>query len=140
MISATHPLARKVAALCLLGGVASLAWTLCVWPILRLPSAKQAAVMTLSKQLHHLQATYSQADALGKREREGLTALKTLNVFWSGASEASMEVSIQVRWPRSAGQVGGEDKLFPGSDYAANFRLDAVTGACPGDGVEPISL
>ena len=31
-----------------------------------------------------------------------------------------------LRWPRSAGQVGGEDKLFLGSDYAANFRLDAV--------------
>ncbi len=42
-----------------------------------------------------------------------------------------------MRWPRSAGQVGGEDKLFPGSDYAASFRLDAVAGACPGHGVEP---
>jgi hypothetical protein len=63
--------------------------------------------MTLSKQLHHLQATYSQADALGKREREGLTALKTLNVFWSGASEASMEVSIQDLIRSAAQQSGG---------------------------------
>ena len=47
--------------------------------------------------------------------------------------------SDQLRWPRSVGQVGGEDKLFPGSDYAASFRLDAVAGAGPGDGVEPIS-
>ena len=45
-----------------------------------------------------------------------------------------------VRWPRSAGQVGGEDKLLPGSDYAASFRLDAVAGACPGHGVERVSL
>ena len=45
-----------------------------------------------------------------------------------------------LRWLRSAGQVGGEDKLFPDSDYAASFRLDTVSGACPSDGVEPISL
>ena len=42
------------------------------------------------------------------------------------------------RWPRSAGQVGGEDKLSPGSGYAASFRLDAVVRACPNTGVEPI--
>jgi hypothetical protein len=33
---------------------------------------------------------------------------------------------LYLRWPRPAGQVGGEGKLFPGSDYAASFRLDAV--------------
>ncbi len=47
---------------------------------------------------------------------------------------------VDLRWPRSAGQVGGEDKLFPGSDHAASFRLDTVAGACPGDGVEPTTL
>jgi hypothetical protein len=49
-------------------------------------------------------------------------------------------LSVTLRWPRSAGQVGGEDKLSPGPDYAARFRLDAGAGACPGDGVELISL
>ncbi len=34
-----------------------------------------------------------------------------------------------MRSPRSAGQVGGEDKLFPGSDDAASCRIS----------VEPIS-
>ena len=40
------------------------------------------------------------------------------------------------RWPRSPGQFGGDDKLFPGSDYAASFMLAAITtaGACPGGG------
>ena len=37
--------------------------------------------------------------------------------------------SQPMRSPRSAGQVGGEDKLFPGSDYAASCRIS----------VEPIS-
>ena len=50
------------------------------------------------------------------------------------------ELHDTLRWPRLVGQFGGEDKLVPGFDYAASFRLDAVAGACPGDGVEPISL
>jgi len=46
-----------------------------------------------------------------------------------------MDCDIQ-RWPRSPGQFGGDDKLFPGSDYAASFMLAAITtaGACPGGG------
>ena len=55
------------------------------------------------------------------------------------AQEEHQVLCEELRWPRSVGQVGGEDKLFPGSDYAASFRLDAVAGAGPGDGVEPIS-
>ena len=44
--------------------------------------------------------------------------------------------SVIERWPRSPGQFGGDDKLFPGSDYAASFMLAAITtaGACPGGG------
>ena len=56
-----------------------------------------------------------------------------------GPPEKVNKESNLLRWPRSVGQVGGVDKLFPGSDYAASFRLDAVAGAGPGDGVEPIS-
>ncbi len=35
-------------------------------------------------------------------------------------------------WPRLAGQVSGEDKLFPGSDYAASVACKAklVSNAC----------
>ena len=33
---------------------------------------------------------------------------------------------LGLRWPHSPGQVGGEDKLFPGFYYAASFRLDAI--------------
>ena len=72
---------------------------------------------------------------------EGLqSSAEVVSVDEVGEMPAELVVGIVVvRWPRSAGQVGGEDKLFPGSDYAANFRLDAVAGAGPGDGVEPIS-
>jgi hypothetical protein len=42
---------------------------------------------------------------------------------------------LGLRWPHLFGQVGGEDKLVPGSDYAAAFSSDAVARACPGNSV-----
>ena len=52
--------------------------------------------------------------------------------------EAIIKRHGKLKWPHSPGQVGGEDKLSPGCDYAASFRFDAVAKACPGNGVEPI--
>ncbi len=37
----------------------------------------------------------------------------------------------QMRWPHLFGQVGGENKLVPGSGYAAVFSSAAVVRACP---------
>ena len=58
--------------------------------------------------------------------------------LWGERKVRSGGISLDVKWPHSPGQVGGEDKLSPGCDYAASFRFDAVAKACPGNGVEPI--
>ena len=69
------------------------------------------------------------------RRCQGIPSCVTSFVKWTPCLLAT---DSGVKWPHSPGQVGGEDKLSPGCDYAASFRLDAIAGACSGDGVEPI--
>ena len=58
----------------------------------------------------------------------------------AGGKRPAVAPPVRLRWPWLPGQVGGEDKLVPGSDYAAIFRLAAAAGPWSGGSGKPISL
>ena len=98
---------RQALAVGILAIMALFVWKLVVWPLVNLSVSRQTDVETLSDQLRDLRNMERRAPLLGKREQTAIGKLKTLDVFWSGPSEAAITASMQDIIRNAAQQSGG---------------------------------